>query len=79
VFRVDPAVEASQIERVRAVRAGRTEPAWRSALDAVEQAARGGDNLMPPIITAVERHATVGEIADTLRTVFGEYQDSSFR
>jgi len=79
VFRVDPAGEASQIERVRAVRAGRSEPAWRSALDAVEQAARGGDNLMPPIITAVERHATVGEIADTLRTVFGEYQDSSFR
>jgi methylmalonyl-CoA mutase N-terminal domain/subunit len=79
VFRIDAAGEAAQIERVRAVRAGRSYPHWRAALDAVERAARGGDNLVPPIITAVERHATVGEIADTLRTVFGEYQDSSYR
>jgi methylmalonyl-CoA mutase N-terminal domain/subunit len=43
----------------------------------VEQAARDGSNLVPPIIAAVEAHATLGEIADTLRRVFGEYQDSS--
>ena len=79
VFRIDPLVESAQIARVRAVRAGRSESAWRASLDAVERAARTGDNLMPPIITAVERQATVGEIADTLRGVFGEYQDSSYR
>ena len=42
---------------------------------AVEQAARDGANLVPPIIAAVEQRATLGEIADTLRDVFGEYQD----
>ena len=77
VFRIDPEVERQQIARVRAVRAGRSESEWRAALAAVEQAARGADNLVPPIIAAVEHHATLGEIADTLRSVFGEYQDVS--
>jgi methylmalonyl-CoA mutase N-terminal domain/subunit len=77
VFRIDPEVERQQIARVRAVRAGRSESEWRAALAAVEQAARSADNLVPPIIAAVERHATLGEIADTLRSVFGEYQDVS--
>ena len=48
-----------------------------SALDAVAAAARGRDNLVPAIIAAVEAHATVGEIADTLRIVFGEYREVS--
>ena len=77
VFRIDPESESRQIERVRAVRSSRSEQAWRGALAAVEQAARDGSNLVPPIIAAVEAHATLGEFADTLRRVFGEYQDSS--
>ena len=77
VFRVDPDVERQQIARVRALRAGRSESEWREALGAVAQAARGADNLVPPIIAAVEKRATLGEIADTLRGVFGEYQDVS--
>jgi methylmalonyl-CoA mutase N-terminal domain/subunit len=77
VFRVDPAVERQQIDRVRAVRAGRSETDWRAALADVEQAARGTGNLVPPIVAAVEKRATVGEIADTLRRVFGEYTDVS--
>jgi methylmalonyl-CoA mutase N-terminal domain/subunit len=77
VFAVDPEGERAQVERVRAVRAGRSECSWRSALSAVEQAARDGSNLVMPIIGAVEAHATLGEIADTLRRVFGEYQESS--
>jgi methylmalonyl-CoA mutase N-terminal domain/subunit len=60
---------------VRAVRQARDPAAWRAALDAVIAAARGRDNLVPPIIRAVEAWATVGEIADTLRGVFGEYRD----
>jgi methylmalonyl-CoA mutase N-terminal domain/subunit len=76
-FRLDPAVERQQIERVRAVRASRSETEWRSALREVEHAARGTNNLVPPIIAAVEKRATLGEIADTLRGVFGEYQDIS--
>jgi methylmalonyl-CoA mutase, N-terminal domain len=77
VFRVDPEVERQQIERVRALRAGRSEPEWKAALHAVETAAAGSDNLVPVIIAAVEKRATLGEIADTLRRVFGEYTDVS--
>jgi methylmalonyl-CoA mutase N-terminal domain/subunit len=77
VFRVDPEVERQQVERVRAVRASRSESEWRAALAEVDSAARGTANLVPPIIAAVEKHATLGEIADVLRRVFGEYQDTS--
>jgi methylmalonyl-CoA mutase N-terminal domain/subunit len=74
VFRTNPEMERQQVERVRAVRAGRSEIEWRAALDAVERAARGTDNLVPAVISAVEKHATLGEIADTMRRVFGEYE-----
>jgi methylmalonyl-CoA mutase N-terminal domain/subunit len=77
VFRVDPEIERQQIERVRAVRAGRSEREWRAALGGVEAAARDGQNLVPPIIAAVEKQATLGEIADTLRRAFGEYTDAT--
>jgi methylmalonyl-CoA mutase, N-terminal domain len=78
VFRVDPEVERQQIERVRAVRASRSESEWRAALDAAAAAASGGANLVPPIVAAVEKRATLGEIADTLRGVFGEYTDAPY-
>jgi methylmalonyl-CoA mutase, N-terminal domain len=55
----------------------RDEAQWKTALEAVGQAAQGTDNLVPPIIAAVESQATVGEIADTLRGVFGEYREVS--
>jgi methylmalonyl-CoA mutase N-terminal domain/subunit len=74
VFRIDPEMEQAQIQRLRAVRQSRSEDSWKRSLAAVEQAARSGDNLVPPVVAAVEQHATVGEIADTLRAVFGEYQ-----
>ena len=72
---IDPEVERQQIERVRAVRAGRSAAAWQAALAAVTRAARDGGNLVPPIIAAVEARATVGEIADAMRAVFGEYKE----
>lgn len=75
VFSLDPDVERRQIEKVQALRARRDGGAWRAALDAVGAAARGHDNLVPPIIAAVEAGATVGEIADTLRGVFGEFRE----
>jgi methylmalonyl-CoA mutase, N-terminal domain len=75
LFRIDPEIERQQVARVRAVRAGRSEVGWRAALQAVERAARGSDNLVPLIMEAVEKQATVGEIADTLRNVFGEHRD----
>jgi methylmalonyl-CoA mutase N-terminal domain/subunit len=75
VFALDAGVEGEQVARVRALRAARDQADWRSALDAVASAARGGGNLVPPIIAAVEARATVGEIADTMRGVFGEYRE----
>jgi methylmalonyl-CoA mutase N-terminal domain/subunit len=76
VFRVDPELERRQVERVRAVRAGRSQQEVTASLDDIERAAREGANLVPPIITAVERHVTLGEIADALRRIFGEYSQS---
>ena len=75
VLAIDPESERRQIERVRAVRAGRDGAAWRASLEAVASAAKGAANLVPPILTAVEARATVGEIADTLRAVFGEHRE----
>ena len=72
--RMDPRTEAEQAARVAALRASRDPAAASAALAAVGRAARDGTNLTPPIIAAVEALATVGEIADTLRGVFGEYR-----
>ena len=74
---IDPDVERRQIERVRALRASRDAAAWRHALDAVSKAARDGGNLVPPIIAGVEAKATVGEISDALRSVFGEFTETA--
>jgi methylmalonyl-CoA mutase N-terminal domain/subunit len=74
VFQIDPAMEQAQIDRVRALRQSRRSAALRESLSAIERAARGADNLVPPVIAAVEQLATVGEIADTLRGVFGEHR-----
>jgi methylmalonyl-CoA mutase N-terminal domain/subunit len=72
-LRVDPALEEGQRERVRALKAGRDQAAARAALEAVERAARGRDNLMPLLVAAVEARATLGEISDRLRAAFGAY------
>jgi methylmalonyl-CoA mutase, N-terminal domain len=76
-LRIDPATERAQVERVRRVRAERDAEAATSALDKVEQAARSGENLMPRIVAAVEAYATLGEIADRMRAVFGEYREAT--
>ncbi len=75
-LKIDPAFERAQIERVRKVRAERDTVAATAALDDVEKAARSSENLMPRIIAAVEASATLGEIADAMRRVFGEYSEA---
>jgi methylmalonyl-CoA mutase N-terminal domain/subunit len=75
LLRIDPEIERRQIEKLRAVRASRDQGAWRSAIDAIAAAARGGDNLVPFVIRAVEAFATPGEISDALRGVFGEHSE----
>jgi methylmalonyl-CoA mutase N-terminal domain/subunit len=75
VLRIDPELEHQQIERLGAVRAGRDSAEWRAAMDAVREAAGSTVNLVPPILRAVEARATVGEISDALRSVFGEHKE----
>jgi methylmalonyl-CoA mutase N-terminal domain/subunit len=71
-FSVDTQIERVQQARVASVRAARDAAAWRASLDAIRDAAAGDDNLLPFVIAAVRTGATVGEISDTLREVFGE-------
>jgi len=76
IQRIDPALEPKQVERVRALRAKRDAVSWKAALAGVEDAAGSGANLMPKILAAVEASATVGEISDAMRKVFGEYREA---
>ncbi len=76
IQRIDEALEARQVERVKALRLRRDAAVHASALRGVEDAARDGGNLMPRILNAVESYATVGEIANVLRGVLGEYRET---
>jgi methylmalonyl-CoA mutase N-terminal domain/subunit len=73
--RIDPEIERRQVERLRAYRLRRNSTSWRTALDRLRDAARSDGNLMEAIVEAVDAEATVGEIADILRAVFGEYRE----
>ena len=76
LMRIDPDLARQQIERLQALRSQRDAAKVNAALAQLEQAARGSANLMPLIIEAVECYATLGEIADTFRRVFGEHQEN---
>jgi methylmalonyl-CoA mutase N-terminal domain/subunit len=73
LLRVDPAVMELQIAKLKQLKDGRDNMAVNSALQKLKKCAQGSDNLMPPIMEAVTCYATLGEICDTLRDVFGEY------
>jgi methylmalonyl-CoA mutase N-terminal domain/subunit len=77
LLRIDAALEQAQVERVRAVRARRNAQATETALNKLEQAATTTENLLPRILGCVETYATVGEISNRLRRVWGEYRETS--
>ncbi len=74
VLTVDPELERRQAQRVRDLRARRDQDAVRAALEDVRAAARGTQNLLPPMREALRRYATLGEVSDVLRDEFGVYQ-----
>ncbi len=74
LFQPDPEVEARRVERLRRLRATRDADRAARALDAVERAARRHENLLPRLLDAVRAEATLGEICERLRAVFGTYQ-----
>ncbi|MEF8775163.1 MAG: methylmalonyl-CoA mutase family protein [Haloarculaceae archaeon] len=74
---VSPAGRTKQLSRLETVRKNRDDEAVDASLAALREAARGDENLMPPIVDAVKAYATTGEICDAMREVFGEYQPGS--
>jgi methylmalonyl-CoA mutase N-terminal domain/subunit len=74
---VDPALEEAQTRRLQQVRDGRDGPAAERALSRLQLAARGTEELLEPILEAVEAYATLGEISDTLGRVFGRHQEAT--
>ena len=76
IMRVDPALEEQQVARLKAFRARRNATACKQALDTVRDGAKGTANLMPLILAAVKADATLGEVSDALREVFGEYRET---
>ncbi len=77
VLRIDPGIEKAQVDRLQRLRQKRNAARVEAALRCVEEAAGGGDNLLPLILEAVEAYATVGEISHALRRVFGEYKGAA--
>jgi methylmalonyl-CoA mutase N-terminal domain/subunit len=78
LLRVPLELEAQQAERVRRIKQERNVTAARDALARVREAATSGENLMPPLVAAVQAMCTLGEIADVYRDVFGQYRDPAW-
>jgi methylmalonyl-CoA mutase N-terminal domain/subunit len=74
VFPIDPELERRQADRVRALRSKRDDAAVKAALEDVRAAAKGTQNLLPPMKEALRRYATLGEVSDVLRDEYGVYQ-----
>lgn len=74
VFRIDDRIRAAQCEKLKQLRNTRDNAACQTLLNTLRQNAVDGTNMMPVVVQAVEAHCTLGEIADTLRGVFGEYR-----
>jgi methylmalonyl-CoA mutase N-terminal domain/subunit len=76
LLHIDPEIERTQVERLASLRARRDARRVKATVQTVEETARTDHNLLPAILDAVKVYATVGEISDALRRVFGEYQES---
>jgi len=77
LLRVDPSVRVDQVERLKSLKSERDDESVKKSLADLKQGAEGSDNLLPFILEAVKSYATLGEICDVLRGVFGEYQQVS--
>lgn len=77
-FRIDPALEDAQVKRLQKVKQERNNKVVKETLSYVREIAEGEQNLVPAVLEAVRAYATIGEISDVLRGVFGEYQAKEF-
>jgi len=78
LLRIDMAVGEKESEKLKRLRAERDQATWRVSLDRLREVTDGGENVMPAVIDAVKARATVGEICDVWRDVFGEYRPKEF-
>jgi len=76
VLKVDPALESRQVEKLKRLRERRDADAVRSSLEKLSRVAQSDGNIVPPVLEAVEAYATVGEISDVFRQLWGEYHDN---
>jgi len=76
LLKIDPALERQSAERIGRLKSERDQRAARETLDALGRAAQGSENLLPRILACVKARATVGEVSDALRAVFGEHRES---
>ncbi len=76
-MKVDPELEQKQIAALKKVRATRNAKAVDDSLRRLKDTAQRGENIVEPVITAVENYATIGEISDVFREVWGEYHESA--
>ncbi len=74
LLKIDESIRQDQIDKLKKIKETRNQANVESCLQAIKKAAQGADNLMPFVIEAVENYCTLGEISDTLRSVYGEYQ-----
>ncbi|RLB08535.1 MAG: methylmalonyl-CoA mutase [Deltaproteobacteria bacterium] len=78
ILKVDPKIGEMQVERLKKLRAERDQKKWKEALDNLREVSKSDENVMPAVIEAVKARATVGEICDVWRDVYGEYRPKEF-
>ena len=78
ILRVDPKQVEIEADKLRKLRLQRDQASWRSSLDNLERVTGAGENVFPAILSAVKARATVGEICDVWRKIFGEYRPKEF-
>jgi methylmalonyl-CoA mutase N-terminal domain/subunit len=78
LLKVDPKQQEIETEKLKKFRAARDQKVWKSALDRLDEVSRTDENVMPAVIEAVKAKATVGEICDVWRNIWGEYRPKEF-
>jgi methylmalonyl-CoA mutase N-terminal domain/subunit len=78
LLRVDPKQQEIETKKLKKLRAERDQKVWKAALDGLDKISKTDENVMPAVIEAVKARATVGEICDVWRNIWGEYRPKEF-
>jgi methylmalonyl-CoA mutase N-terminal domain/subunit len=78
LLRVDPRQQEIETEKLKKLRAERDQKPWEAAQDHLKEVSRTDENVMPAVIEAVKAKATIGEVCDVWRNIWGEYRPKEF-